>query len=190
MQCLCREDIGSFGTPFVNSTIQRRQRPIAKHAEIRIGKFDIQATYTYVKALLDGTDDSEAKERGIVAPILGAKAKSGIGVDHKAEKTAAEKKKKTTITAEEFEHQVAAKMGAFFEKTFRAKRTGRKGHASQRRPYSGRRIGHASLTRLQRNGSGVERRLGESDLSTAKKGVRLRLAQRNWAIAVAAAFVI
>jgi hypothetical protein len=91
---------------------------MAKHAEILIGKFDILATFSYAKALLDGTDDSEAKERGIVAAIMGAKAKSGLGVDHKAEKTAAEKKKKSGITAEEFDHQVAAKMGAFFEKTF------------------------------------------------------------------------
>jgi hypothetical protein len=91
---------------------------MAKHAEILIGKFDILATFTYAKALLDGTDDLEAKERGIVAAIMGAKAKSGVGVDHKAEKTAAEKKKKSSITAEEFDHQVAAKMGAFFEKTF------------------------------------------------------------------------
>ena len=29
---------------------------MAKHAEILIGKFDILATYTYAKALLDGTD--------------------------------------------------------------------------------------------------------------------------------------
>jgi hypothetical protein len=38
---------------------------MAKHAEIMIGKIDILATYTYAKALLDGTNDSEAKERGI-----------------------------------------------------------------------------------------------------------------------------
>jgi hypothetical protein len=91
---------------------------MAKHAEIMIGKFDILATFTYAKALLDGTDDSEARERGIVAAIMGAKARAGAGVDHKAEKTAAEKKKKSSITAEEFDHQVTAKMGAFFEKTF------------------------------------------------------------------------
>jgi hypothetical protein len=38
--------------------------------------------------------------------------------DHQTEKTAAEKKKKTTITAESFDRQVADKMGEFFEKTF------------------------------------------------------------------------
>jgi hypothetical protein len=48
---------------------------------------------------------------------MGAKAKSGVGVDRKTEKSVAEKKR-SGITAEEFDHQVAAKMGAFFEKTF------------------------------------------------------------------------
>ena len=42
-----------------------------------IGKFDILATYTYAKALLDGLDDDEAKERGMVAAIMGAKARLG-----------------------------------------------------------------------------------------------------------------
>jgi hypothetical protein len=90
---------------------------MANSGEVLIGKFDILATYTYAKALLDGAGDGEAKERGIVAAIMGAKAKSGHAVDHKAEKTAAEKKKKTTITAEAFDHQVSAKMGQFFPKT-------------------------------------------------------------------------
>jgi hypothetical protein len=38
--------------------------------------------------------------------------------DHQTDKTAAEKKKKTTITAETFDHQVADKMGEFFDQTF------------------------------------------------------------------------
>ncbi len=90
--------------------------------DVSIGKFDILATYTYAKALLDGLDDEEAKERGMVAAVMGAKAKLGHGGgtqdDHKARKDAAEKKKKTTITAESFDHQVADKMGGFFKKTF------------------------------------------------------------------------
>jgi hypothetical protein len=53
---------------------------------------------------------------------MGAKAKlghtGGSQKDHDTEKTAAEKKKKTTITAESFDHQVADKMGEFFDKTF------------------------------------------------------------------------
>ncbi len=89
---------------------------------VKIGKFDILATYTYAKALLDGASTEEAKVRGIVAAIMGAKAKlghtGGSQKEHQTEKTAAEKKKKTTITAEMFDHQVAEKMGEFFDKTF------------------------------------------------------------------------
>lgn len=93
-----------------------------KPADVSIGKFDILATYTYAKALLEGSDDSEAKERGIVAAIMGAKAKLGhAGGGHKDyhdDKKAAERKKKSTITAESFDHQVADKMGTFFTRAF------------------------------------------------------------------------
>ncbi len=59
----------------------------------------------------------------MVAAVMGAKAKLGHtgGThqnDHKSQKEAAEKKKRTTITAESFDHQVADKMGAFFDKAF------------------------------------------------------------------------
>ena len=94
-----------------------------KPDDVSIGKFDILATYTYAKALLDGLDDDEAKQRGMVAAIMGAKARMGHAGgghqdDYKADKEAAEKKKKTTITAESFDHQVADKMGEFFDKVF------------------------------------------------------------------------
>ena len=93
-----------------------------KPDDVSIGKFDIMATYAYAKALLDGLTDGEAKERGMVAAVMGAKAKSGHGGgtqdDHKSDKDAAEKKKKTTITAESFDQHVADKMGGFFGKTF------------------------------------------------------------------------
>ena len=91
--------------------------------DVSIGKFDILATYTYAKALLDGESESEAKEKGMVAAIMGAKARMGHAAggrqdDYKSDKEAAEKKKKTTITAESFDRQVADKMGAFFGKAF------------------------------------------------------------------------
>jgi hypothetical protein len=35
-----------------------------KAVELSIGKFDVLATYTYAKSLLDGMEDDEAKERG------------------------------------------------------------------------------------------------------------------------------
>jgi hypothetical protein len=90
--------------------------------DVSIGKFDILATYTYAKALLDGHSDEEAKQRGMVAAIMGAQAHLGFRKEHhddfQALKDAAEKKKKTSITAESFDHQVADKLGDFFAETF------------------------------------------------------------------------
>jgi hypothetical protein len=45
--------------------------------DIKIGKFDILATYTYAQALLHDVPDAEARQCGIVAAIIGAKARSG-----------------------------------------------------------------------------------------------------------------
>jgi hypothetical protein len=94
-----------------------------KSDDVSIGKFDILATYTYAKGLIDGLDEDQAKERGMVAAIMGAKARLGHGGgshhdDYKADKQAAEKKKKTTITAESFDKQVSGKMGDFFDEVF------------------------------------------------------------------------
>ena len=90
--------------------------------DVSIGKFDILATYVYARGLIDGLDDGEAKQRGMVAAIMGAQAKLGIRKEHheefQAQKEAAEKKKKTTITAESFDKQVAHKMGKFFADVF------------------------------------------------------------------------
>ena len=90
--------------------------------DVSIGKFDILATYTYARALLDGSPEGESKERGMVAAIMGANARlghaGGTYDDHKARKDDAEKKKKTSITAESFDQQVADKMGEFFEDVF------------------------------------------------------------------------
>jgi hypothetical protein len=100
-------------------SVAKKQTP----KDVSIGKFDILATYAYAGALLDGVDEDEAKQRGMVAAIMGAKARLGHTGgshtdDYKTDKDAAEKKKKTTITAESFDHQVADKMGGFFGKTF------------------------------------------------------------------------
>ena len=90
--------------------------------DVSIGKFDILATYTYAKALLDGSPVGESKERGMVAAVMGAKARLGHSgdthEDHKARKDDAERRKKTRITAESFDHQVADKMGDFFDGVF------------------------------------------------------------------------
>ena len=53
---------------------------------------------------------------------MGAQARLGVRKEHheefQAQKEAAEKKKKTTITAESFDKQVADKMGEFFNVIF------------------------------------------------------------------------
>ncbi len=54
---------------------------------VSIGKFDILATYAYAKALLDGMTDDEAKQRGMVAAIMGAQARLGIRKEHYEEFT-------------------------------------------------------------------------------------------------------
>ena len=92
-------------------------------SDVSIGKFDILATYTYARALLESLGEDEAKQRGMVAAIMGAKARLGHRGgshedDYKADRAAAEKKKKTTITAESFDRQVAGKMGDFFDDVF------------------------------------------------------------------------
>ncbi len=91
-------------------------------SDVFIGKFDILATYVYAHALLSGLDDGEAKQRGMVAAIMGAQARLGVRKEHHEEfqtqKEAAEKKKKTTITGESFDKQVADKMGKFFSDVF------------------------------------------------------------------------
>lgn len=92
--------------------------------DVTIGKFDILATYTYAHELLAGRDDDEARTRGMVAAVMGARAKQGhvhhghASDDFAARKEAAEKKKKSTITAASFDHQVADKLGPFFAETF------------------------------------------------------------------------
>src|SRR5262249_12283784 len=90
--------------------------------DVTIGKFDGRATYPYAKALPAGEDDPEARERGMVAAIMGARARLGYAdrhhEDYQADKEAAEKKKKTTITAGSFDRQVSDKLGEPFDDVF------------------------------------------------------------------------
>ncbi len=53
--------------------------------DVSIGKFDILATYAYAQALLDGLRDDEAKQRGMVAAIMGAQARLGVRKEHHEE---------------------------------------------------------------------------------------------------------
>src|SRR4051812_11142797 len=96
---------------------RRRGETMAKKKsdDNSIGKFDLLATYTYARGLIDGLPEDEARERGMVAAIMGAKARLGHRGgshqdDYQADKQASEEKKKTTISAESFDRQVADKM--------------------------------------------------------------------------------
>ncbi len=55
--------------------IMKKQRP---PGHVSIGKFFILATYTYTRSLLDGCDEDDARQRGMVAAIMGAQARLGI----------------------------------------------------------------------------------------------------------------
>ncbi len=94
----------------------------SKPDEVRIGKFDLLATYMYARARLDGLPEVECKERGLVAALMGARPRlgsaSGDYEDHQLRKEAAERKKKTRITAGAFDRQVAHKFGEFFPDVF------------------------------------------------------------------------
>jgi hypothetical protein len=93
-----------------------------KSPDVSIGKFDILATYAYAEALRHGASDDDAKQRGMVAAIMGAQARLGVRKEHhedfQDQKQAAEKKKKTTITAESFDNQIAHKISSFFDDVF------------------------------------------------------------------------
>ena len=89
----------------------------------RIGKFEILATHVYVKNLRAGRSEVQAKERGITAAVMGARAR-GVkrgGTKTKSGSAADEPESKVhgkTLTAETFDEQVATKMGPFYGSTF------------------------------------------------------------------------
>jgi hypothetical protein len=92
---------------------------------VAIGKFDILATYARAKGELGGMSEDDAKVRGMVAAIMGAQMKTGIAHHPRgqedpfqAEKERAERKRKSSITAESFDRQVVDKMGEFFDDVF------------------------------------------------------------------------
>ena len=90
--------------------------------DVSIGKFDILATYTYAQALLDGSTTTRRSSGAWWPRSWGLRhgwASAGSTTrSSRPQKEAAEKKKKTTITAESFDKQVAHKMGRFFDEVF------------------------------------------------------------------------
>lgn len=96
---------------------------------VKIGKFDIFATYTYAKGIAQGMADDEAKVYGYSIAVLGAQAKmgnrkgggSGGSVNPLTTlKEAAEKKKKgkVSITADQYDKQIVTKLGEFYHAHF------------------------------------------------------------------------
>jgi hypothetical protein len=70
---------------------------VEKHVpdDVRIGEFDLPATYTYARARPDGLPEGECKERGLVAVLMGSKPSLGPAggkyEDHEARMEAAER---------------------------------------------------------------------------------------------------
>ena len=91
--------------------------------DARIGKFEILAIYTYAKALRDGLPEPEARQRGIVAAVMGARSR---GLNRGGPRPPADSKAshpgavtiKQTLTAATFDEQVAAKMQPFYSSVF------------------------------------------------------------------------
>ncbi|MFO0891344.1 MAG: hypothetical protein U0790_19645 [Isosphaeraceae bacterium] len=50
--------------------------------ELRIGEFEILATFTCAEALREGLDNDQARQRGMVAAIMGAHAEFGVRNPH------------------------------------------------------------------------------------------------------------
>ena len=92
---------------------------------VLIGKFDIFATYSYLKAVLNGMEESKAKKYGFAVAVCGALAKRGLrGINpkniknHYSEvKKASFQKKKREITEEDYD-KIINKFGNFYYKHF------------------------------------------------------------------------
>jgi hypothetical protein len=83
---------------------------------VKIDKFQILASYTYTRALRDGMSDREAKERGIVAAVMGARSRGvGRGSRSQAGGSSATSARKKTLTAELYDREVSSKLGPFYD---------------------------------------------------------------------------
>lgn len=88
----------------------------------KIGKFDIFATYSYCKGLIQGMQDDQAKVYGYMIAVCGAQARLGNhsgGFKPSSDsfmtslRKAAETKKKKTISPVDFD-KLSSKMGDFW----------------------------------------------------------------------------
>ena len=107
-----------------------REGPVADRArqqehavrEPRLGKFEILAAYTYAKALRGGLSDREAKERGIVAAVMGARSRGirrgGRNRSGSSSSKQEPRTKKRVLTAETYDEQVRNKLQPFHDAVF------------------------------------------------------------------------
>ncbi len=90
---------------------------------MRIGKFEILATYTYAKALRDGFPDDEARERGIVAAVMGARGRGIVRGGRSPSSNSSKVKqapgtRKKTLSARTYDEQVKSKLQPFHDSVF------------------------------------------------------------------------
>jgi len=109
--------------PPVSSSAAEPPGTGAPRSDGLIGKFEILATYTYAKALRDGLPEPEARQRGIVAAVMGARSRgvSRGGPRAPAGSNASKQgaaTRKQTLTAATFDAQVSAKLQPFYGSVF------------------------------------------------------------------------
>jgi hypothetical protein len=122
----CQTATGGFrqqANPPGSASAAEPPRTGASRTDLLIGKFEILATYTYAKALRDGLPEPEAKQRGIVAAVMGARARgvSRRGPRAPADSTTSNQgaaSRKQTLTTATFDERVAARMQPFYDLVF------------------------------------------------------------------------
>lgn len=89
---------------------------------VKIGKFDILATYSFVQCVKAGTPVNQAKGYGYMIAVCGAKGSrpAAYKPSSKPVTSAPKAKAKSTnvFSASDFDGKVVAKMGDYFKKTF------------------------------------------------------------------------
>ena len=78
--------------------------------EVRFGKFEILATYTYARALAAACQSPKPRLRGIVAAVMASRTRGCPGRPER--RSSAKKSRKSTLTAATFDAQVAAQDAA------------------------------------------------------------------------------
>jgi hypothetical protein len=120
--CFVFLSLGMYQTPGQQQDNQSQHKENTSSG-LKIGKFEVLAVYTYARALRDGLSEPEAKERGIVAAVMGARARGasrGGGGEPTTPTTAKQEPgiKRKPLTAETYDRQVAAKLQPFYDSVF------------------------------------------------------------------------